>query len=220
MTGTGPCRSAPKSRMRGAQQQAERRLRHRREGGGDQGDKIFFLDFEASSLDSGSRPIEIAWVDEEGRGESYLIKPAPSWRDWSAASQRVHGISQEMLEREGAPHAQVARRAAAVLSGASVFADQPSFDGYWLRMLLEAAGMRDEIPVLDVTLAYGQACRPIWDEHDAEGSLARARRIVAEAEEAEATRRRVRHRALPDAEGLWWRWQEIRRRVAAIIAGR
>ena len=84
-------------------------------------------------------------------------------------------------------------------------------------MLLEAAGMRDEIPVLDVTLAYGQACRPIWDEHDAEGSLARARRIVAE---AEATRRRVRHRALPDAEGLWWRWREVRRRAAAIAAGK
>ncbi|MBD0276332.1 MAG: transcriptional regulator, partial [Acetobacteraceae bacterium] len=172
------------------------------------------------SLGSGSRPIEIAWVDEDGRGESHLIKPAPNWRDWSVASQRVHGISQEMLEREGVAHARVARRAAAVLAGAAVFADQPSFDGYWLRMLLEAAGIRDEIPVLDVTLAYGQACSAIWDQHDVEGSLARARRIVAEAEEAEAMRQRVRHRALPDAEGLWWRWREVRRRAAAVVVGR
>ncbi len=80
--------------------------------------------------------------------------------------------------------------------------------------------MRDEIPVLDVTLAYGQACRLIWDEDDPEGSLARARRIVAEAEEADATRQRVRHRALPDAEGLWWRWREVQRRAASTIAGR
>ena len=53
---------------------------------------ILFLDFEASSLLPGSFPIEVAWVDETGQGESYLIRPHEGWLDevagnpgWSAS---------------------------------------------------------------------------------------------------------------------------------------
>ncbi|MEK1875915.1 MAG: transcriptional regulator, partial [Rhizobium altiplani] len=36
---------------------------------------IVFLDFEASSLSKHSYPVEIAWVFEDGRSRSFLIKP-------------------------------------------------------------------------------------------------------------------------------------------------
>ena len=183
------------------------------------GTRCYFLDFEASSLNSGSRPIEVAWVDADGRGESHLIRPAPGWEDWSPASERLHGISREMLEREGKPHSWVAKRALAALAGAEVFADQPAFDGHWLGMLLEAAGIPERIPVLDVALAYGRACRPLLEAGDRHRAEADARRIVAEAEEAGMVHGRARHRALPDAEALWRRWREIGRR-AAEAAGR
>lgn len=63
---------------------------------------LVFLDFEASSLTKHSYPIEIAWVFEDGRSRTFLIRPAPGWTDWSAKAEAIHGISRELLEHEGA----------------------------------------------------------------------------------------------------------------------
>lgn len=60
---------------------------------------------------------------------------------------------------------------------------------------------------------YGAACRPLLERFTPDNAKARALRIVAEAEHAEEMRARTRHRALADAEGLWWTWREIARRV-------
>ena len=67
---------------------------------------IYFVDFEASSLRSGSFPIEVAWVNEDGQGESYLIRPAEGWNpEWSPQSERTHGIALAALLEHGVPHA-------------------------------------------------------------------------------------------------------------------
>jgi hypothetical protein len=42
---------------------------------------IYFLDIEASSLDHDGFPIEVAWIDENGKGEAYFIRPADHWLD-------------------------------------------------------------------------------------------------------------------------------------------
>ena len=83
----------------------------------------FFLDVEASSLADGSFPIEVAWVDETGQGEHYLIRPAPRWLDgagfplaWNVGSERLHGISFATLLVEGISHVRVAKRVAQVLA--------------------------------------------------------------------------------------------------------
>jgi hypothetical protein len=41
--------------------------------------------------------------------------------------------------------------------------------------------------------------------------------LVAEAENAEAMRARIRHRALPHAEAIWWTWKEVGERVALAV---
>src|ERR1700761_5898645 len=99
-------------------------------------DQIRFLDIEASSLDSGSYPIEIAWIDKDGQGESHLIQPHWSWSGWSPASEAIHHITQDML-RDATPAADVARRTQGVLMGCIVISDEPAFDQYWLAMLLD-----------------------------------------------------------------------------------
>ena len=53
--------------------------------------RFYFIDFEASSLSDLSHPLEVAWVDLDGQGESWLISPAPDWTDWSSASEAVLG---------------------------------------------------------------------------------------------------------------------------------
>ena len=54
---------------------------------------FLIADFEASSLTRHSYPVEVGWVDEHGRGEAYLIRPADGWDDWSRAPQTIHGIA-------------------------------------------------------------------------------------------------------------------------------
>lgn len=198
---------------------------------------IYFVDFEASSLSAGSFPIEVAWVDQDGQGECYLIRPAEVWLnlpggqpEWNPASERIHGISMATLLKEGEPHGRVAARAVQVLgrSHVMVCSDAPEFDEYWLDRLLQAAGIRREVELLNVRQIYDRACRPLLDllppggGRERELAEGRVRNMVAEivarAEEVEAMKPRVEHRALPDAESLWRTWRAIKDEVARRVA--
>lgn len=189
---------------------------------------IYFMDLEASSLLPGGFPIEIAWVDEAGHGEAYLIRPADVWLDedgdhpnWSWQSEQVHHIGLSTLMSEGVPHDVVARRAVEVLASpaAVVCSDGVQFDGGWLERLFQAADVTSSIRLTDIFEVYGMACRPLLGILAPEGSQERGRsevrvrtlaqRIVAAAEEAEERRPGVRHRALADAERLWRTWRAI-----------
>jgi hypothetical protein len=128
---------------------------------------IYFVDFEASSLLPSSFPIEVAWVDTNGQGESYLIRPLEEWLDdggWSYESEAVHGISVDTLMRDGIPVERVAKRAADALLPQQVMAcsDAPGFDGGWMETLLDAGGQRKSsgfrgrtVRLLDVRQLYG-----------------------------------------------------------------
>lgn len=98
-----------------------------------------FIDFEASSLGKTSYPIEVAWVFEDGREQSYLIRPPERWTDWDPAAEAVHRIPRAAIERDGTPHDVVARRMVEALTGHDLFASAPSWDGKWLSALLRAA---------------------------------------------------------------------------------
>lgn len=121
-----------------------------------------FLDFEASSLSKLSYPIEVAWVFEDGRSESHLIRPAQQWTDWDVEAEAVHHISQEMLQEDGLPHDVVARRMVEQLSGHTLFASAPSWDGKWMSALLRAAKLpRHALRIRDTEEARAEAARRI-----------------------------------------------------------
>lgn len=189
---------------------------------------IYFVDFEASSLLPGSFPIEVAWVNTHGQGESYLIRPLEEWLDdggWSRESEAVHGISLDMLTKDGVPVERVAKRAADALSSRRVMAcsDAPGFDGSWMEALLDAGGEGRAVRLLDVQQLYGWACRPLLDglagldgaeRESAEQEMRNtAVSIITRAQEVEALRPRVHHRALADAESLWRIWRAVREEV-------
>lgn len=199
---------------------------------------ILFIDFEASSLLPNSFPIEIAWVDESGQGETHLIKPHEDWLNkkvrnggWSVESEAIHGISLATLIAHGAPAACIADRVAAVFGASNVIlcSDAPAFDENWLETLLNADGIRKSPRIVDARPIYGEACRPLQAlfptglalsaEQAVEGFRDLAMDIVARAEEAEAVRPGPRHRALPDAESLWRTWRTIRTEVAQRLEG-
>jgi hypothetical protein len=182
--------------------------------------KLYFLDFEASSLNDGSFPIEIAWVDASGQGESYLIKPQPYWTDWSMASQGIHHISRSQLDEKGTPARKVAKRASEVLQTAIICSDNPAFDEHWLSLLLSVNGIVAP-PVMHLLSVMGVETRRllslIKDPEDTPAWHREARKLLDEGDafaarqsENEATRKRVRHRALPDAEAMWWCWRQLK----------
>src|SRR3546814_10143957 len=86
------------------------------------------------SLSKASYPIEVAWVFEDGRSESHLIRPAEQWSDWRADAEEIHHISQSRLQAEGTPYEQVALRMVSELSGHELFSSAPSWDGKWLSL--------------------------------------------------------------------------------------
>lgn len=100
-----------------------------------------FLDFEASSLASASYPIEVAWTLADGSIESYLISPSGinKWTDWSAKSERLHGITQRQLLAEGQRPAWICQRMNEQLAGKTVYSDEPDYDNVWLTELFSVS---------------------------------------------------------------------------------
>lgn len=165
-----------------------------------------FIDFEASSLNKKSYPIEVGWVFEHGEGEAHLIRPAQGWTDWDPTAEAVHGISRSELERAGEPHEKVCARLIELFASNAVFCSAPSWDGHWLSMLLRAAGRpRHLLRMRDTEETFAEAVRerlgPGADEALVAAAVAQAR------ERAEA--QPVAHRALEDARREWAIWRRL-----------
>ena len=101
------------------------------------------IDFEASCLPEygQSYPIEVALARVDGSSRTWLIRPAEAWRhwDWSPEAQALHGISQDLIAREGLPPDQVLAEMAQFAGACAVYADA-DLDAYWLEVLAHAAG--------------------------------------------------------------------------------
>jgi len=165
-----------------------------------------FLDFEASSLSKISYPIEIGWVFEDGTAEGHLIRPAPTWTEWDERAAAIHGIAREQLATEGRPHDDVCRRMVEVLTGHTLYASAPSWDGKWLSVLLRASGFpRHLLRLEDSEEAFVEAATARLGEAATETAIAR---LVATAR-ATVEAWPPDHRAVGDARREWEIWREI-----------
>lgn len=162
-----------------------------------EGEGIYFLDFEASSLDPASWPVEIglAWVEgSQVTSDARLIRPEPVWPidAWSHESATIHGISLDCIKQNGKSAADVARWFAVNARGIGI-TDAPEFEARWLRHLLEAIpkAERPAVRLLDFD-SYVAATTP--------GSR-RLDRVYAELDALPAP-----HRAAADAARLAAAW--------------
>ena len=155
-----------------------------------------FMDFEASSLGKHSYPVEIAWLFEDGRARSFLIRPEAHWTDWSAEAEAIHGLSRAQLQAEGEPAGVIVDEMLATLSGKDLYASSPSWDGKWLSVLLRAAGRaRHALRLRKSDDAFVDAASAIL------GSSASPAEILSLVEGviARTKPQDLVHRALPDA---------------------
>jgi hypothetical protein len=171
---------------------------------------LAFLDFEASSLAERSYPIEVGWVFEDGAGEAHLIRPAPGWTDWSDEAQAIHGIDRAELLAKGASHAEVARRMVDVLTGHTLCASAPSWDGKWLSALLRAAGLpRHALRLRKTDDVLAETARAILAPVTPAEALAEAVTALIARVEQDAPCASPAHRALADAEQERQRWLQV-----------
>ena len=169
-----------------------------------------FLDFEATSLAKMGTPIEVAWVFEDGRGESHLIRPAPGWNDWDVRAEAIHRIPREQLLREGAPHDTVAARMVQALDGHDLYASAPSWDGKWMSALLRGSGFeRHRLRLRASDIAFAKRARDeLASSVPAEGLDAAVQAVLLRVT-TEFRQRPVAHRALADAREDWARWVAV-----------
>jgi hypothetical protein len=175
---------------------------------------IVFLDFEASSLSDDSYPVEVGWIFEDRRAESFLIRPAAGWTDWDPQAEAIHGLSRDTLEREGVPHEEVASTMVRELGGHQLYASAPSWDGKWLSLLLRAAGHpRRTLRLQDTDQAHLEIARQLLTPcTPAELVDLQAEALLREVRQA-ADQVPPAHRALPDARREQEIWLEVRRRA-------
>jgi hypothetical protein len=160
-----------------------------------------FLDFEASSLADGGFPIEVAWVFENGRAETHLIRPAEDWTVWDAEAEAIHRIGRDQLLEEGADHRDVATRMLDQLSGHALYVTAPSWDGQWLSRLLRTAGLpRHALRLRDADEAHREAALNILKVMGAQADAETLATQLMNEARANVLPAEAAHRALADAE--------------------
>jgi DNA polymerase III epsilon subunit-like protein len=118
-----------------------------------QTESAYFLDFEASSLDEDSWPVEIgiAWIEDGSvLCESKLIRPEPDWNKgaWSEASADIHGLRLDVLASDGSKAQDVATWFKARNRGIAI-TDNPEFERRWLIRLLATDLPFPAVQILD-----------------------------------------------------------------------
>jgi DNA polymerase III epsilon subunit-like protein len=146
--------------------------------------RVAVIDLEASGLGSASFPTEIGWalIDDDGpiTSGACLIRPAAKWtiyaNAWSATSERLTGITRQMLDRDGLPPSEALTRFLNAVGDRDLGSDNPDFDRHWLGMLADAAGASLEGRTLS-DLKHSDLT-PKFDEPPGHRAEADARRLA------------------------------------------
>lgn len=113
------------------------------------------LDIEASGLEEGSFPIEIAWIGvSNNEFDNFIIKPEKVWTHWDEYAEGVHGLSRSLIERTGISVSEAVSRLDKYLVNRDVFTDAPEWDGYWLDRLYNAVGKKRSWTLKKINLYY------------------------------------------------------------------
>lgn len=104
------------------------------------------FDFEASSLNEDSYPIEFGWSDLNLNSGSFLIRPDADWTDWNPDAASAHGIDRDLLLRDGISVQDAAARINYMAVGnRMLICDGGDSDKRWYRVLFEASGQVPEL---------------------------------------------------------------------------
>lgn len=147
------------------------------------------LDIEASGFGTGSYPIEVGFVREDGLAWCSLIQPAGHWTHWDPKAEALHHIGRHTLVAHGRPVVDVALQLNRTLAGRTVYCDGWAHDYTWLGALFNEADLQPHFRL--------ESVRSLLDET----ALSRLDQCQREAFNVLSI---DRHRASSDARALQW----------------
>ncbi|HEY3300881.1 MAG TPA: hypothetical protein VGJ90_08935 [Methylophilaceae bacterium] len=122
------------------------------------------IDVEASGFGAGSYPIEVGYVNEEGKTWCALIAPQDGWVHWDPEAEKLHQVSRETLRRHGKDAAAVAAHLNDVFQNKTVYTDAWMNDFTWMNLLFEVAGMQPHFKLEDLRSVLTDEQQAIWHE--------------------------------------------------------
>jgi hypothetical protein len=120
------------------------------------------VDIEASGFGTGSYPIEVGVVLNNGSKYCSLIAPAPGWTHWDEDAERVHRVSRDILEAYGKPALEVARSLNELLPQQTAYSDGWVVDKTWLDQLYFAAGIPSAFSLSALEMILSEPQMEIW----------------------------------------------------------
>ncbi len=153
------------------------------------------LDVEASGFGRKSYPIEVGFVQPDGRTFCKLIRPEPEWTHWDEQAAQVHHITRDLLLQRGVSVQEVAVALNAELRGQTVYSDGWANDYSWIGALFDAAEMSPSFRLEKLRRLLTEAEAERW--HDVKAMIA-------------SERGAQRHRASADARLLQLTFQRLR----------
>lgn len=143
------------------------------------------LDVEASGFGSHSYPIEVGIVTADGSRYCRLIKPYSDWTEWDSDAEELHGITRDILAKNGRLGAEVCAELNRLYAHRTLYTDAWVVDYPWLRTLFSHAQIEMQFRVSTIEMLLGEEQIECWDNTKAE--------IIK-------TTKLPRHRASNDAE--------------------
>lgn len=133
--------------------------------------KTCCVDLEASSAAKNGWPTELGWSFPFGGSGSFLIyperewigcdpvDPEATWEGWGPVAEKLTGINQVMLLKNGISCDLAAKRFLEATANARLLSDAPEFDFKWLHQIFEAAGFNKTPKLLDFEIIYADVAR-------------------------------------------------------------
>lgn len=121
------------------------------------------IDVEASSFGAGSYPIEVGVAMPEGNNFCRLIRPEPGWTRWDEESEKIHGITQDILSKHGKPACEVAEELNRLLEGEVVYSDGWGYDQTWLSLLFHHVNLVQSFTLEPLTAIMSDHQMRMWE---------------------------------------------------------
>lgn len=122
------------------------------------------IDIEASGFGSYSYPIEVGVVKFNGERYCALIKPEPDWDHWCDKAEAVHGISRDLLNRNGRNPREVCSELNEFLQDSMAFSDAWIHDNPWLTRLFFAARTNRSFHLSPIEYIATEEQLMLWDK--------------------------------------------------------
>lgn len=120
------------------------------------------LDIEASGFGKGSYPIEIGYVDRNGKPWCSLVTPCDDWVHWSDVAEALHHISREALWEHGKNVRVIANHLNDTFLNQTVYSEAWLHDYTWLNCLFHAADTSPHFKLQDLQTILTPSQKAAW----------------------------------------------------------